>query len=141
VRVSERAPDDGARTPLLPVQFSAELDQQPWRISFEADTPVLKLNNRIDGIEKLATTDPLFFALVYPAAVREILTRILLIDQQAAGDDDEAWASHWLRWASRYTTMPPPDSEDDAPQWIDDVVAAFCSHHRAVDRLRPEEPE
>ncbi len=141
VRVGEQPPAEGARTPLLPVQFSGSLDQQPWRISFEADTPVLELNNRIDGIEKLATGEPLFFALVYPAAVREILTRILLIDQQADADDDEAWSSQWLRWAARYTSAAPPASEEDAPQWIDDVVAAFCSQHRAVDRLRAETGE
>lgn len=139
VRVSERAPSEGGRTPLLPVQFSASLDQQPWRISFEADTPVLELNNRIEGIEKLATGDPLFFALVYPAAVREILTRILLVDRRSDAEDEEAWSSQWLRWAARYASTPAPSDEEDAVQWIEDAVGAFCSQHRAVDRLRPEE--
>jgi hypothetical protein len=142
VRVSERAPGDAERAPLLPVQFSSTLDQQPWRVAFEADTPVLELNNRIEGIEKLATSDRTFFALVYPAAVREILTRILLVEQQSEVDDEESWMSHWLRWAAQFTTAPPPVVEDDdAPRWIDEVVGAFCSRHRVVDRLRAEEGE
>jgi hypothetical protein len=120
--------------PLLPVQF-APLGQEAWRVLFEPDTPVLELNNTMEGVERMAKEDALFFALVYPAAIRAILTRILLVDRQEAFDDGEEWWSLWLRWAASYTSDPPPSDEDDAPRWIDDVVAAFCTRHAVVDRI------
>lgn len=141
IRVTERAPEPGDRTPLLPVQFTDALDQQPWRISFEPDTPVLELNNRIDGIERLARDDAFFFALVYPAAVRMILTQILLVDGHDVFEDSSEWWSLWIRWASRHTSAPPPADSDDAPGWIDEVVASFSAQHRLVDRINQESGE
>ncbi len=136
IRVTERAPNASGRVPLLPVQFTDALDQQAWRVVFEPDTPVLELNNRIADIERIARDDTLFFALVYPAAVRAILTQILLIDRHEAFEESTEWWALWIRWAQRYLSAPLPDDPDDAPGWIEDVVAAFASHHRLADRLR-----
>jgi hypothetical protein len=135
IRVTERAPGLGGHTPLLPVQFTDALDQQAWRISFEPDLPILELNNRMAGIEKIARDDALFFALVYPAAVREILTRILVIDAHDGFEETNDWWSLWLRWAARYTSTPVPSDPEDAPWWIEEVIGAFCSQHRVVDRI------
>jgi len=138
IRVTEREPGGGTESPLLPVDF-IPLDQLSWRVYFDVDTPVLQLNNSIDGIEKLARDDALFFALVYPAAVREILTHILVIDDRDASEGTNEWWDLWLRWASRYTSSPVPADPEDAPHWIDEVVGAFCCQHRVVDRLNGRE--
>lgn len=138
IRVTERAPDAGERTPLLPVQFTESLDQQAWRISFEPDTPVLELNNRIARIEELAKDDALFFALVYPAAVRMILTQILLVDGHDSFEDSTEWWALWMRWAARHTSSPPPSDSDLAPLWIEEVVSSFAAQHRLVDRIGGE---
>lgn len=135
IRVTENAPHEGTQIPLLPVQFSPTLGQQAWRVAFEADTPVLELNNQIDGIQKLAKEDGLFFALVYPAAIREILTRILVIERHGAFDEADEWWSLWLHWASRYAPDPRPEEPDDAARWIDGVVGAFCSRHQVVGQM------
>src|SRR5437867_3260602 len=58
IRVAESAPEAGRRVPLLPVQFTDALEQQAWRIAFEPDSPVLELNNRINGVENSATVEP-----------------------------------------------------------------------------------
>lgn len=134
IRVTEHAPEPGQEAPLLPVQFE-NLDQQVWRITFEPDMPILQLNNRIAGIEKIAKEDALFFALVYPAAVREILTQILLVEGHDVFEQTDDWWSLWIRWAARYTNTPMPSDPDDALQWIEEVVGAFCSQHRVVDRI------
>jgi hypothetical protein len=135
IRVTEKAPEQAGRTPLLPVQFTDSLGEQAWRVTFEADSPVLELNNRINGIDKLAKEDSLFFALVYPAAVRVILTQILLVDQHEAFEDGDEWWSLWMRWAARYATTPLPADIDEAPLWIEDVVSAFSSRHKLVDQI------
>jgi hypothetical protein len=130
----------GARLPLLPVNF-ADLGDQVWRIHFEADQPVLELNNRIDTIERLARSDPQFFALVYPAAVREVLTHYVVIERREEGDDESEWPAFWIRWARELTGEAVPPDPDDRSAWIDDVVVAFCSLHRTAEKMRPtEEP-
>lgn len=133
--VSEEKPETAGRMALLPVNFSDDLGQEAWQVVFESSGPVLALNNRVNGIRDLAKNDAAFFALVYPAAVRQILTQILLVDQQDAHDEGEEWWHLWLRWAARYT-ITLPAGVDEAPFWIDEVVAAFCNAQKLVDRWR-----
>jgi hypothetical protein len=131
--------DAAARVSLLPVNF-ADLGDVPWRIESDGTgLPVLELNNRIDGIERMARNDPAFFALVYPAAVRAILTQILLHEDYDAAEESDEWWSLWLRWASETCGAAAPGERDDRQSWIEDVVAAFCARHRVVEKLqRPE---
>lgn len=126
--------DPSARMPLLPVDFK-DLGEQIWRLQFEPDTPVLELNNRIEGIESMAKSDGRFFAFVYPAAVREILTRILLIDEYAPDEESGEWWSLWLRWACHYAADPAPRDEEDRALWIDEVVTGFCATFNVVTRI------
>jgi hypothetical protein len=138
--VSAETPEASGRVPLLPVNFDATLEQQAWRIEFEADGPVLELNNRIDAIKEVAKSDAAFFALVYPAAVRQVLTRILLVDQQDAHQEGDEWWNLWLRWAARYAA-PLPDDIAEAPFWIDRVIEAFCIEQKTIDRWRAARAE
>lgn len=139
--VSAEKPDAGGRVPLLPVNFSDELDQQPWQISFEPNGPVLELNNRIEDIRNVARNDAAFLALVYPAAVREVFTRILLVDRHDGSDEGDEWWSLWLRWAARYNVPPLPHDDDEKRLWIDDVVRAFCASQRFIDHWCAEREE
>jgi hypothetical protein len=133
--VSEDKPAIAGRMPLLPVSFTDSLGEQAWRIAFEPNGPVLELNNRIDNIKEAAKSDATFFALVYPAAVRQVLTQILLVESHAAHDEGDEWWNYWLRWAERFT-LALPDDADDAPVWIEDVVEAFCNRQTPITRWR-----
>ncbi|MFN2239981.1 MAG: hypothetical protein ABR524_11365 [Thermoanaerobaculia bacterium] len=139
VTVAER--ETGARrTPLLPVNFR-DLGEEVWSIDAGgADGPVLELNNRIDGIERMARSDARFFALVYPAAIRQILTSILLVEKHEPSDDGEEWWSLWLRWATRLAGAPAFEEGDDyaARAWIDDVARAFSADRKAAQRFIAE---
>lgn len=141
ITVSLAADGSGSRISLLPVSFT-DLGDVPWRVLWEATGPVLELNNRIDGIERTARNDAAFFALVYPAAVREILTEIVRVEEYETSDDADEWWTLWLRWAAELTDAPIPGQADDRRAWIDDVVAAFCGRHRVVERMHvKEEPQ
>jgi hypothetical protein len=125
----------GARVSLLPVNFD-DLGDQVWRVHFEADQPVLELNNRIETIERLARNDPAFFALVYPAAIREILTHFLIIERWDGDDEGDDWADLWIRWSREIIDEPVPNDVDDRREWIDDVVVAFCGLHRVAEKMQ-----
>jgi hypothetical protein len=135
VIVSEEKPEPGGRMALLPVNFSDALGEQPWRVAFEPNGPVLELNNRIEEVRNVARNDAMFFALVYPAVVREILTHILLVERHDATEEGGDWWSLWLRWAARFAPGAFSD-EESASFWIDDAVAAFCNDRRVVERWR-----
>jgi hypothetical protein len=134
ITVSAASPD-GTRLPLLEVNFR-DLGDIPWRIEIEANGAVLELNNRLDGIERMARHDAAFFALVYPAAVREILTNILIVEQYDIAEDAEEWWSLWLRWARELTDAMLPADVEDRRLWIEEVVAAFCGRHRVLEKLQ-----
>ena len=139
VVVSCESGDTGTRISLLPVNFD-DLGDQVWRIHFEGGQPILELNNRIEGIENLARSDPAFFALVYPAAVREVLTRFVLLDG-SDGEDADEWPDLWVRWAREMVDTALPSNPDDRSAWIDDVVVAFCGRHRVADKMRAAEED
>jgi hypothetical protein len=139
--VSEELPHAAGRVPLLPVNFSDSLGQQAWRIAFEASGPVLELNNRIVNVKDVAKQDAAFFALVYPAAVRAVLTQILLVDAHEAHEEGDEWWHLWLRWAMRYSSSTLPHAAEEAAFWIDDVVAGFCNEQATVDRWRAARTE
>jgi hypothetical protein len=138
--VSEEKRETFGRVPLLEVNFTDTLGQQPWRIAFEADRVVLELNNRIPSVKDVARGDAMFFALVYPAAIRQILTQALLVEQQDAHEEGDEWWNLWLRWAARLVAPLPRDAAE-APFWIDDVIAAFCSERKTLDRWREADGE
>lgn len=134
--VSEELPQSAGRVPLLPVNFSDILGQQAWRIAFEASGPILELNNRIVSVKEVAKHDAVFFALVYPAAIRFVLTQILLVDVHDAHEEGDEWWNLWLRWAARFSSNTLPGDPEEAAFWIDDVVAGFCNEQAAIDRWR-----
>jgi len=139
--VTEEQPAVSGRMPLLPVSFTAALEQLPWRIAHEPG-PVLELNSAIDDIHDLAKHDATFFALVYPAAIREILIHILVVEGHDAHETGDEWWQLWLRWASRYSSSPLPSTDqDEARIWIDDVVAAFCAERQTVARWQTARKE
>ena len=136
VTVSERD-GPGRRVSLLPVNFR-DLGEEVWALDFDgASGPVLELNSRIDGIQRMATADPKFFALVYPAAIRQILGEILFVERIDPSEDGDEWSTLWIRWGARLAGPPPADADDDfmKREWVDEVARAFCAERSVVERL------
>ncbi len=141
IRVNEREEDGGEIVTLLPVSFSEDLGQILWNVRFEAEGPVLELNQNLPGIERLARLDPLFVAAVYPSAVREVLHRILLVEDVDPAEAGGDWWDLWLRFATRLSSQPAPGVDTDPETkelWIEEVVRGFASRHATLDRLAKE---
>ena len=124
------------RNPLLPVR-SDDIGQEVYRLDFSNDPPIL-LVNRAAGDKDAILRSPLFMSIVYPAALREILNRIIYVEDLDDPDDDgETWQAKWLRFAGALPGVGPlpPKDEGDREQWVDDAVAAFAKQQAMLDRF------
>ena len=124
---------DEDRESILPVA-PAELGEEFWRVEFGNSGPTLAFNNRLEDWKSFAA-DPRVRSLVYPAVLRIVLTRILVVDDWVDLEDRDDWRSRWLLF-----TRSIPGVEDlaestampDRIAWIDDAIAAFTVRGRFV---------
>lgn len=115
------------RISLLPVKPDDDLRDQVFRVDF-SDHPILLINSRL-GDWRSVGRDPVFASLVFPAAMREILTRILHIENYFDTEDSADWKSQWLQFSTGLpggSDLPPQGEVDQIDNWIDDAVSAFC---------------
>ena len=131
----EEEPDN--RIPLLP-PIPDDLGEEAWRIEFDNSSTLLKVNNRFNDW-KATVRSPAFQAFVYPVALRQILERILLIENTTFSEDPQDWRSRWLMFASRLPgSGQVPSARDDIGDWIDNAVAAFSRRFRLCSSLIKE---
>ncbi len=121
----------GNRVCILEVRFE-ELGNLPWRLEIaDSATPTLVVNQRIDNKEYIRS-NPTFFALVYPAVVREILTSILQDDDYEYDSEGDDWRDQWVHFVTALPHIGEPPAEDyDVRPWIDSAVQAFCERQPA----------
>ncbi|MCH8045936.1 MAG: hypothetical protein IID44_19660 [Planctomycetes bacterium] len=141
-------PADVTHSSLLPVQVQP-LDDVVFKVQYpENALPILVLNESLDtsleqGMKSIAKGNPLFVSLVYPGAVREILTRILIVDELSPDEEDEGhWVNRWIRFAESRNGETRPSGEDmndelkeKLDQWIDLVVQKFGKDLNSVRRF------
>lgn len=112
---------------LLFVEYD-DLGNKIWQLDLDGDWPVLKLNQKVDEISLVASSDPHFFALVYPEVFRQILTKIILEDEHTDPDCDDDWPSLWLKLACQLPDMAdPPALKAEQDIWIDNATEAFSA--------------
>jgi len=131
------------RLPLLPVRHH-DLGQELWKIAFEEgpeNRPTLLVNKFIEDRTAFVRS-PAFTSLAWPAILREILVRILIIDDYRELDDREDWRCLWLNFARTFLPgqAPPPDRED-AFEWIADAVTAFSEKNSLLAKYKEHEEE
>jgi hypothetical protein len=126
IRPHEHEEQRDRRLPLLPV-IPDDLGEEVWRVDFNGGTMLL-ISRDLPNWKQTVSSDT-FRALVYPAAMREILERILLIEGYHDLDDPGDWRSRWLLFGSRVPgSRPVPKARDAQEEWIEDAVAAFARH-------------
>jgi len=130
------------RRSILPVDFK-EMGNQIWRLSFDADGPILELNSTIPFIRDKAKRDPRLFFYIFPSVIRNILIHLIFYNEFDS-DEPEEWHRDWLNYGQRYAGPPPSVLErekdsfdwDEVIQWIDRVVTEFgISHQDEWDKL------
>jgi len=122
------------RVPLLPVN-PTDLKNQFWKLAFDASDdgrPVLEINKNIPDILEIATNDINFICLVYPAAFRGVLVKLL--EQQDFDAEEGSWISDWNKFIKSVLGIkhfPDTDTENgsitpEQEEWINDCVNEYC---------------
>lgn len=125
---------------LLPIDPDDTLGSEVWRLDFGGghETAVLKLNSKIEGVDKMAAGDQIFRPLVLPEVFRGVLNHALLIEKIDLDDDRESAWNDWIKLAAHHLGggQPPymgPGLDESqrasTAGWIDQAVAAFAAKH------------
>ena len=138
---TEGVPND--RIPLLPVN-PTDLKNQFWKLSFDSGDdgrPVLEINKNIPDIFEKARNDINFISLVYPAAFRGVL--IKLLEQNDFDAEEGTWVNDWLKFITSVLgikNLPETDSDNEnlTPEqeaWIDDCVNEYCKKMQLFEKF------
>ena len=133
---------------LLPIK-QMELDGAPWAVMFDEELPYLAIDTQIS--KTLVKTDKKLNATILSGSFREILTRILFVENQnhinfdVSFDSQNDWREQWLLFCSSIDRKFDPeevlnkDSEEDEAtrktKWINDTVSCFCKKHSLCENL------
>jgi len=142
--------EDTKHRSLLPVTY-ADLGKEIWKLDFRDIGPVLTVNNKIEDVNvtEIVKSSDLFFSLVYPSVLREILVRILVIDETFEEDEPELWQNLWLTFVESLPEVTkitdsrefinPDENQDFFLKWIEDeVIPAFCRKYQIREKFESE---
>ncbi len=125
------------RRGILPIE-KADLGQELWRLDFQEHDVYLLVNKNVPDLPDRARSDPAFYAFVYPEVVRRVLQAALeeAVDQD---EEDDSWPVLWRRFGQSLhpngeKAPDAPENEDEAAEWVEDVVGAFCEAHELRDK-------
>jgi hypothetical protein len=140
-RLRARGPGEAGgcdRIPILPVVPAHDMGERVWRVAFDGDQPLLKVNAAVPGILSLVKNDPWFFGIVFPEVIRQVLHHFVIGNKswESDGDGDES-ADQWLRYAAHWLKEEPHPPQPEGGQsdeghlreladWIERVVDGFC---------------
>lgn len=142
--IRPRLPDDfdGHGDPLIDCKL-ADIGFEVWRVRFDDHMPMLLISDKFGELGwKELYRDARFRSLVAPAAMRQILVRILVIDRNTGDEENPSdWRSRWIRFAEMLpgVTADPDTVDDDqgnvdeVERWIDTAVSAFSARSGLFD--------
>lgn len=131
------------RIPLLPVN-PTDLKNQFWKLSFDSSDdgrPVIEINKDLPNFTALIRDDIRFASLVYPAAFRGVL--IKLLEQGEPDTEEDSWVSQWNKFITKVLgikNFPEPDIDNDdlTPEqeaWVDDCVNEYCKKFQLFEKF------
>jgi len=132
----DTADADEDRESLLPVA-PGDLGEDVWRLDFGSAGPMLMFNRNIPDWRGFAAVHRVR-CLVYPAVLRQVLTRILIIDDWVDVEDKDDWRAKWLLFAHSFDgvgDLPEAPNIDDKQGWIDDAVTGFSERSQFMTGL------
>jgi len=135
IRGSAPGDDPDGREPILPV-VGEDLGHLVWELVVEP-RPILKMNKSVPDWRG-AAKHPAFIALVFPQVLRQVLVAATNPDDGSDREDNRDALSRWIRFIERVPGVPPlPErrTPDEATEWVETAVGAFCRHQKLLDRF------
>jgi len=128
--------EEEEKEPLLPV-IPENIGDQIYRLDF-SDSPQLLINSSINNCKSFIRT-PIFISAILPSILREILTRIILIEKHFDYEDETDWKSKWLKFSLLLPGVREiPDERQEErikEEWIEEAVASFCRKHKMLNHF------
>lgn len=126
---------------ILPINF-VDLDQEVWKVSFEAEKPFLEINKKIKDGKEFVRKNPLIHSLILPAALRIIISRIIN-DEEEYDEDGDLWQNKWIRFVKQnlFVSREVPEANDEErikEEWLDEVVSSFARKFYLFDKFITE---
>jgi len=125
----------GNRMSILPINWSVDLDQQIFRVTFPVnDFPMLEINSKIENRKELVKNDQVFRSLMFPSVIKEIVTKIAMTWDEFE-EEDSSWQSTWLKFIKEVLNVNidvefDDGNEDEINHWVEEIVAAFCRKNK-----------
>lgn len=131
------------RIPLLYVN-PTDLGNQFWKLSFDSNNderPVLEINKNIPDVFEMARNDVKFISLVYPAAFRGVLLKLL--EQDDFDNETDTWVNDWLKFITltlgikNYPSLEMENGKITPEQeaWVDDCVNEYCKRLQLFEKF------
>lgn len=125
------------RKGILPVEH-APLGQELWKLEFRDHDVFLLVNQDVPGLSESIRSDPVFFSLIYPQVMRQVLHHAIA-DGAEPDEEDDRWPVLWLTFGRKlhpdHDEPPAPtDGDDVIDDWVELVVAEFCKLHVLKDK-------
>ena len=124
------------RDHLLPT-IARDLGSLCWRVDFSNDEAVLILNKEIPNVIEKISQDPLYQALILPAALTLILNEYFL-KKGAVDNRDEPGVEKWLTFINqmmREDKDPFEMSDEEIEEWLKHVISEFTNQHQFASKL------
>lgn len=124
------------RKSILPIE-AAPLGQRVWDVRFTDHSACLIVNDEIPGLKERLRWDATLYSVIYPAVIRQVLTRVIE-ENVDADEDSESWPVLWAKFARGLhpvqASVPKPDDEqEEKDEWLEAVVEAFAQSHTLRD--------
>lgn len=131
IKLENQGEADADGHSLLNVVPKSDMGDEIYRVVFAEpdDTPELWINNENNNYRAIGKSIE-FMTIALPSIFREILTRIVIVENWTDDDDDTYWRSQWIRFAKTVSSdpeIPDPENErEDAFKWIEDTISRFA---------------
>lgn len=122
----DNKPDQNHKS-ILPVS-SADLTNYGvlWRINYDDQNATLQVEQEL-GSKDQVVRSLLFRGFILPAAMRQILAKIVYGDWDPELSDPDELSTRWLLFARQLGAGVPDENTDDHESWLDDALRLISS--------------
>lgn len=133
----DNKPDQNHKS-ILPVA-SADLSSYGvlWRVSYIDQNVTLQIEQEL-GNKDHVVRSLLFRGFILPAAMRQILTKIVSSEWDSELSDPEDLSTRWLLFARQLGAESPDAKSDDHEDWLDETVRLISDRINVRNKIMEE---